>query len=423
MFSVGRTHKSCWDTKGDQYQCQFQLWSLWNVLSELDLYHAHKMPRNQSQRRTYILIPFLDIFQGCCKRNLQNCVLNWVALTFSNFLELMECLHLNQLASAKCGVLMKLLEILTLNDWTTVSLSKVNVSNPYGICGCSWLCWKSELKQDHICRPIGGRWEPDAGGETQPACQLEWPQEANSPDGDSILGELTDHASEGPPRLTAFAQIIRVNLQLYQERDQTLPESLREHRASFLPGSLLQQLRRNGETWWRGEVIPVATCEMVSWALLWSITEAVEYIILVLEGYCQGDIYAQTKLPGLEPFCKEDPELHRIHQQATGLLELNLCFPILNYMAMQRPRSHYQTITWRSKNTQFSFLSSPDPSLQVMSLFLEGVKIIKPGSIYLPCLICFTLAQVKTFEELVRHIWGTGLLLKDQAYGCVWQAT
>lgn len=177
------------------------------------------------------------------------------------------------------------------------------------------------------------------------------------------------------------------------------------------------------ETWWRGEVIPVATCEMVSWALLWSITEAVEYTILVLEGYCQGDIYAQTKLPGLEPFCKEDPGLHRIHQQATGLLELNLCFPILNYMAMQRPRSHYQTITWRSKNTQFSFLSSPDPSLKVMSLFLEGVKIIKPGSIYLPCLTCFTLAQVKTFEELVRYIWGPGLLLKDQAYGCVWQAT
>lgn len=56
--------------------------------------------------------------------------------------------------------------------------------------------------------------------------------------------------------------------------------------------------------------------------------EAVEYTILVLEGYGQGDVYAQTKLPGLEPFCKEDPpEFHRIHQQATGLLELNLCFP------------------------------------------------------------------------------------------------
>lgn len=84
---------------------------------------------------------------------------------------------------------------------------------------------------------------------------------------------------------------------------------------------------------------------MVSWALLQSIIEAVEYIILVLEGYGQGDVYAQTKLPGLEPFCKEDSELHRIHQQATGLLELNLCFPILNYTTMQRPRSQHQTIT------------------------------------------------------------------------------
>lgn len=57
---------------------------------------------------------------------------------------------------------------------------------------------KSELKQNHICRPIGGRWEPDAGGETQPACQLEWPQEANSPDGDSILGELDRPRQRGP---------------------------------------------------------------------------------------------------------------------------------------------------------------------------------------------------------------------------------
>ena len=143
---------------------------------------------------------------------------------------------------------------------------------------------------------------------------------------------------------------------------------------------------------------------------------------LVLEGYGQGDVYAQTKLPGLEPFCEEDSELHRIHQQATGLLEINLCFPILNYTTMQRPRSQYQTITWRSKNTQFSFLSSPDPTLKVIFLFF-GVKSIKPGSDYLPRLTCFTLAQVKTFEKLVKYIWGPGLIFKDHAYGCVWQVT
>lgn len=93
-----------------------------------------------------------------------------------------------------------------------------------------------ELKQDHICRPIGGRWEPAAEGETQPVCQLERPQEANSPDGDSILGELTDHASEVPPCFTAFAQIIRVKLNRYREREQTLPGSLKGREAhSILP--------------------------------------------------------------------------------------------------------------------------------------------------------------------------------------------
>lgn len=54
-----------------------------------------------------------------------------------------------------------------------------------------------------MCGPTGGRREPAAKGEMQPVCQLEWPQEANSPDRDSILGKLTDHFRKIPPHFTS----------------------------------------------------------------------------------------------------------------------------------------------------------------------------------------------------------------------------
>lgn len=66
----------------------------------MELYHSTKM---------------WTFFGGVVRELKGNYVLNLVALT-SNFLELREFLHLNHLASAKWGVLMKLVEILALND-------------------------------------------------------------------------------------------------------------------------------------------------------------------------------------------------------------------------------------------------------------------------------------------------------------------
>lgn len=50
---------------------------------------------------------------------------------------------------------------------------------------------------------------------------------SNTSDGDSILGELTDHLSEVPPRFASSSQNITVNLKLYQERDQAVLRSLK----------------------------------------------------------------------------------------------------------------------------------------------------------------------------------------------------
>lgn len=76
-----------------------------------------------------------------CKKTQRELCIELSDLDLLSFLELRELLDLNQLVSAKWGVLMKLVfEILDFNDQTKISLSKVNVSNPYGFCGCSCLC-------------------------------------------------------------------------------------------------------------------------------------------------------------------------------------------------------------------------------------------------------------------------------------------
>ena len=181
---------------------------------------------------------------------------------------------------------MKLVEILALNDWTKVSLSKVNVWNPYGICSCSCLCWKWELKQDHICRPTGGRWEPAAGGETT-CLPVGVAEGGNHPCHRFYSRQADRQRQRGATTPHCIAQTIRVNLKLHQETDHTLPGSLKEHTGahSILPPWVPTAMAKDkGKTEWRGELIPEATSEMVSGALLWSLTEAVEYPHIVLEG-------------------------------------------------------------------------------------------------------------------------------------------
>lgn len=99
-----------------------------------------------------------------------------------------------------------------------------------------------------MCRPTGGRREPGAKGETEPVCQLEWPEEANSPDRDSVLGKLTDHFQAVPPHLTSSSPDHQGEAETLRRGTKLSQEDVRgqEYTGSSPLGSLLLWLKRRG---------------------------------------------------------------------------------------------------------------------------------------------------------------------------------